>query len=260
MTKTKIEWAEWNWNPLVGVGGGWGCNKVSPGCDHCYAEILHKRFGGQGDYGSTEHQFKINEKILEQPLKRKKPTRYFVCSTMDLFHHNVTDEMIYRMVQVMVNCPRHQFLVLTKRPERMKKYAWPSDLQTTSGLLPNNIWLGVSAENQEYWDKRVPILMSIPAVVHFVSAEPLIGPITDITKHTTTKLGLPEWVIIGGESGHGCREMKMWWATSLVEQCLSFSTPKVFVKQLGGYPDKRNRMEEFPEELRVREFPNANLR
>lgn len=250
MTKTKIEWAEHNWNPIVGVDGGWGCNKVSPGCDHCYAEILHKRFGGRGDYVSTEHKFTIKQHILEAPLKRKKPTRYFVCSTMDLFHHKITDRLFEAVLRIMVECPHHRFLLLTKRPKQMAKAFEVFDYAVKH--IRNHIWLGVSAENQKYWDKRVPILMSIPAAVHFVSAEPLIGPINprDLTKY-------PEWVIIGCESGHKRRFCDLQWVKNL-EVNARLDGSSVFVKQLSINGKVSHKMEEWPEELQIRQFPDDN--
>lgn len=254
MTKTKIEWADHNWNPIVGVDGGWGCNKVSPGCDHCYAEILHKRFGGRGDYDSTEHEFTIKQHILEAPLKRKVPTKYFVCSTMDLFHHNITIEQWMKVWNVIANSPQHIFIILTKRPESAWRFMGTKPLP--------NIWLGVSAENQKYWDKRVPILMSIPAAVRFVSVEPMldqvVDPVTDgryIDGQPDHSL-LPDWVIIGGESGHGCRPVDVRHIQYLVLILKQFGVP-TFVKQLGGHPDKRNRMEDWPEDLRIREYPQG---
>ena len=150
MGKSKIEWTEFSWNPIVGVNGGWGCNKVSPGCDHCYAEILHKRFGGKGDYGSTEHQFKINLKILEQPFWWTKPTRYFVCSTMDLFHHNVTQDMLVRVFMTMADCARHQFLVLTKRPERMKQF-----IGRNKSFFQTTRWPSGQAQSNSRMAKRI---------------------------------------------------------------------------------------------------------
>lgn len=250
---TKIEWASATWNPIVGVDGGWGCNKVSPGCDHCYAEILHKRFGGRGDYESTEHKFTFKYHILWAPWKRRKPTAYFVCSTMDLFHHNISDYMLMQVFLAMHACPWHRFMILTKRPERMAKFlrGWNEQGDLGFQIPYKHIWLGVSAESQKYWDKRVPILMSIPAAVHFVSAEPLLGPINprELTQY-------PEWVIIGCESGHKRRPCELQWVKDLEINCRCDGS-SVFIKQIPINGKVSHDMEEWPQELRMRETPNV---
>jgi protein gp37 len=200
---SKIEWTDETWNPIA------GCSKVSPGCTNCYAEKMAGRleamgqakYAGltvlQGSHRVWTGKIAFDEQALLAPLKRKKPTRYFVNSMSDLFHEHVTDEQIDRVFAVMALCPQHTFQVLTKRPERMLKYLTPTwsnyqpanvydaadaistdfiDREHTLWPLPN-VWLGVSVESQKYADERIPLLLQTPAAVRFISAEPLLGPV-----------------------------------------------------------------------------------
>jgi protein gp37 len=193
MSQTKIEWATKVWNPVT------GCTKVSPGCQNCYAERMAKRLAGRCGY-LKEEPFKVtvHPERLEEPLNWKKPQRIFVCSMGDLFHDDVPDEFIGEVFNTMVNAQwilGHRFLVLTKRPERMKRVIEEiGDIITeqrkpkkmpdgttrhtmTFSFPLQNIWLGVTAENQEKADERIPILLQIPAAKRFVSVEPMLGPV-----------------------------------------------------------------------------------
>lgn len=252
---SKIEWTEKTWNPIA------GCSRVSEGCRHCYAEIMAKRLVamGQEKYQDTvdERGFwtgKINfdEKALLEPLNRKKPTVYFVNSMSDLFHENVPDEWIARIFDVMYRANWHTFQVLTKRPQRMydvvsSHYEEFGDL---GGPPPKHVWLGVSVENQQAADERIPLLLSTPAAVRFLSCEPLLGPVkffdhwitratSSIDYHQRTG-GNPfvgervDWVIVGGESGPGARPMHPDWVRSLRDQCQTSGVP-FFFKQWGEY-------------------------
>ena len=232
---------------------------------------------------------------LDQPLRWRKPRRIFVDSMSDLFHESVPDEFIDRVFAVMALCPQHTFQVLTKRPERMRDYLknhvaggrhiWTAAQRIempggrhkaeTSWPLPN-VWLGASIENQETADERIPHLLATPAAVRFVSAEPLLGPVdldparmfpTDECFQAPPKIDL---VIVGGESGPGARPCNVEWIRSIVQECKAAGTA-CFVKQLGAKPegsfdsiDGRGRllksrkgadMDEWPEDLRVREMP-----
>ncbi|PVA66190.1 DUF5131 family protein [Mycobacteroides abscessus] len=249
--KTGIEWADSTWNPIT------GCDKVSPGCDHCYAETFAERWRGTpGHYFENGFDVQLRPDKLDLPLRWTKPRRIFVNSMSDLFHDRVTDEFIARVFAVMALAPQHTFQVLTKRHGRMRSLlnsdrfieqfqeAW----ETTPGPdgpeayappwpLPN-VWLGVSAEDQKRADLRIPALLDTPAAVRFVSAEPLLGP---INLHTDPiEAGSPfwgsqlNWVIVGGESGPGARPMHPDWARSMRDQCVAAAVPFLF-KQWGEW-------------------------
>ena len=177
MSKTRIEWTEHTWNPMS------GCTKISDGCKNCYAEKMANRLKAMGVKG-YENGFAVtlHPEKLREPLERKKPTMYFVCSMGDLFHEDVPFDYIDQIFSTMVLCPQHTFQVLTKRPDRMKKYLEDEDRKfldiagKNSCVYPlPNVWLGVTAENQEQADKRIPILLDTPAAVRFVSIEPMLG-------------------------------------------------------------------------------------
>lgn len=235
--KTGIEWADATWNPLV------GCTKVSPGCDHCYAETLVNRFAGTSAAFPTEfHIVNVrSDKFLTQPLRWKTPRLIFVNSLSDLFHQDVADEFVARVFAVMAKCPQHTFQVLTKRHARMRsllsspwmrdQVAAVADLDVMTWPLPN-VWLGVSAETQQWADIRIPALLETPAAVRFVSAEPLLGP---ITLPAVERL---DWVIVGGESGPGARPMHADWARGLRDQCVGAGVPFLF-KQWGEWAPTR---------------------
>lgn len=283
MADTAIEWADRVWNPTT------GCDRVSPGCDHCYAMTMAKRLKGMG---SAKYQrdgdprtsgpgfgVSVHPDVLGLPLKWRKPQRIFVNSMSDLFHDQVPDEYIAKVFAVMAVARRHTFQVLTKRhgrmravlskqsfPELVTTWAWRIHAGAALGLphgnssysrtavawpLPN-VWLGVSAENQQWANIRIPALLDTPAAVRFVSAEPLLGPIdltswigcphdslsgvdqepiasptkrwrcdqcrASVLDGTVTNVGL-HWVITGGESGPGARPAHPDWFRSIRDQC-----------------------------------------
>ena len=238
MAETSIEWTDRVWNPTT------GCDRVSPGCDHCYAMTMAKRLKGMGSakyqtdgdprtsgpgFGVATHPNSLNG-----PLRWRKPQRIFVNSMSDLFHDQVPDDYIARVWEVMAQCPQHTFQILTKRHGRMRSLLNSSTFN--SPPLPN-VWLGVSAENQQWADIRIPALLDTPAAVRFVSAEPLLGPIdlTDLGEARGTYDGpWLDWVIVGGESGAGARPMHPDWARSLRDQCVAAGVPFLF-KQWGEY-------------------------
>lgn len=347
MTASKIEWTQHVWNAVR------GCSRVSPGCDNCYAmRQAHRTHGPGGAYEglTTIRKGKVDwtgfarlvPEQLEVPLRRKKPTTYFVNSMSDLFHESLTNEEIAAVFGVMAVCTRHTFQVLTKRPKRMLEWFTTQGLQEAiddlkvrhllKAILPDkyaeltvfhpapklgsvrndpdsklprvpwplpNVWLGVSAENQEQFNKRVPLLLECPAAIRWVSAEPLLGPINatpctyaraSASRHVNflTGQGIEysgdggcgmwtykehiDWVVVGGESGHGARDCKLDWIESVVRQCADAKVP-VFVKQLGAKPlvgetghgpyylgtlDRKGGSPcEWPEHLRVRQFPEV---
>lgn len=256
--KTGIEWTDATWNPIRGVRGKWSCVKVSPGCANCYAEAMNVRFGGPR-YTVGADELRLDPDVLAEPRQWKKPRRVFVCSMTDLFEERVKDEWIESVWTTMGRSPNHTFQVLTKRAERMR------DVMAGLPTLPN-VWLGVSVEDQERADERIPLLLQTPAAVRFVSAEPLLGPVDFLrlgTMDDGTRGALSydalaggwwhrrgraerwirrdegprlDWVIVGGESGPGARPMDLAWARSTVKQCRAAGVA-VFVKQLGARPD-----------------------
>ena len=328
---SKIQWTEKTWNPIS------GCSRKSTGCENCYAETMTKRLEAMGlekytgllnAQGRFNGVVKLDEHALLEPLRRKKPTTYFVNSMSDLFHESIPDEWIDKIFAVMALCPQHTFQVLTKRADRMRAYF--SDVQNIeiddyrehapfapavsrvmwsllriagaqlltalvqAGTLVEveenvlwvdrwplpNVWLGVSVENQQAADERIPHLLDTPAAIRFLSCEPLLGTIefSNVTNRidAVRRLGLSafdgiDWVIVGGESGANARPCDVEWIRSIVEQCKAANVP-VFVKQLGafiGYREdyqgalvriktvnrKGGHPAEWPEDLRVREMP-----
>ena len=273
---SSIEWTDATWNPIT------GCTLVSEGCRHCYAARLaatrlreHPSRAGLARVNAAgEAKFtgevRFNEDWLDQPLRWRRPRRIFVCAHGDLFHESVRDGWIDRVFAVMGQARQHTFQVLTKRPERARRYLdrAPSrqrDFDCHSGFehldlpLPN-VWLGTSVEDQATADARIPHLLATPAAVRFISAEPLLGSV-DLTGHlwgrTEPCPGCPQdadcdcgplprhmlgeepdlsWAIVGGESGPGARPMHPDWARSLRDQCQAAGVPFLF-KQWGDWAE-----------------------
>lgn len=257
--KSKIAWTDATWNPVT------GCSKISAGCTHCYAERTDKRLRGaagqawrEWSASNAEYNVRLHPERFDQPLRWKKPRMIFVNSMSDLFHPQVSDWVIYRLFEVMRDAPHHTFQILTKRPERARKFFernWA--LTQTPGIsfgggfiglpLPN-VWIGVSVEHQQVVERRLQSLMWIPAAVRFVSCEPLLSavelmPYLDGSwADPVSKFNL-DWVIAGGESGPNARPMRPYWARSLRDDCLKSQVP-FFFKQWGrwmpmpGEPDR----------------------
>jgi len=211
---SAIEWTEATWNPVT------GCTKISPGCGHCYAERMAKRLQamGQPNYANG-FKLALHEKVLELPLKWKRPQAIFVNSMSDLFHKDVPTKFIRRVFRIMEQAHWHRFQVLTKRPERLlelnPKLSWSS-----------NIWMGVSVESQKY-GFRISQLRKTGAIIKFISFEPLLGPIRNLNLRGIN------WVIVGGESGPQARPMNASWAVDIRNQCQRSKVP-FFFKQWGG--------------------------
>ena len=218
-TKSSIEWTESTWNPLT------GCDKISPGCKHCYAERMAKRLKamGQRNY-RNEFELTLHPHVLEVPLRWKQPQMIFVNSMSDLFHERVPEEYIQRVFATMRSAHWHQFQVLTKRSKRLREMAGRID-------WPTNVWMGVSVENAKY-TARIADLRATPAKIRFLSLEPLIGEIGEID------LDGIDWVIVGGESGPGARPMQPEWVLQIQKQCSEAAVP-FFFKQWGGVNKKR---------------------
>ena len=219
MNKTKIEWTESTWNPVT------GCTKVSQGCDNCYAERMAKRLQamGQTNYRNG-FELTCHEHVLELPLTWKKPQLIFVNSMSDLFHSKVSKAFIKKVFDVMNRATIHTFQILTKRAERLAKLS--NELR-----WGENIWMGVSVENEKHKD-RIDFLRHTAANIKFISFEPLIG--------TTGNLNLKniDWAIVGGESGPGARYMDTEWVKYIRDQCLQQKVP-FFFKQWGGVNKKK---------------------
>jgi protein gp37 len=249
MGMTKIPWCDKTWNPIT------GCTKISAGCANCYAHAMHARFG-KGPFVPTFHPDRLDE-----PLRWRKPSRVFVCSMGDLLHEDVPAEAIAGVFLRAFDCPQHTFIILTKRPHNMMTWCRKGNWNP----LPN-VWLGVSVENQQAADERVPILLQTPAAVRFVSMEPLIGPVSIPRyalgvnamcdcKRSFDQLGMPSiepdymihagcpqcgkpyskttginWIIVGAESGPGARPCDPSWVRSIIAQGTAAGVP-LFVKQ-----------------------------
>ncbi len=220
MAKTSIEWTELSWNPVT------GCTKISPGCNNCYAERMAIRLQAMGQLNYINgFKLSLHERIIELPLSWKKPRMIFVNSMGDLFHEDVPIDFIKRIFEVMEKSPRHRFQILTKRSQRL--------LEINSIInWPNNVWMGVSIENDDY-AFRLDHLRKTGAKVKFISFEPLIGPIDRLN------ISGINWVIVGGESGPKARPIKENWVINIQEQCSVVGVP-FFFKQWGGKNRKRN--------------------
>jgi protein gp37 len=287
---TSIEWADATWQPTL------GCERVSPGCDKCYAMRQLHRGMCEAHKGLTKLRPKgsarpgvdwngvvrLQRADLTLPLRWKKPRRVFVDSLSDLFHRKVPFEYIAAVFAIMARASHHTFMVLTKRDPRpffewvggrsvgfpyraindaAREYLPRETLVTFEWPLPN-VHLGVSVENQQYADERIPMLLECPAAVRWISAEPLLGPVNlraYLPERATLELVGPElrakgftegpimlrrgdkldWVVVGGESGGGARPFDVAWARQLVADCRRGQVA-VFVKQLGGNVRDRN--------------------
>lgn len=278
--RTHIQWTDSTWNPVT------GCTRVSPGCENCYIELAPpfriegRRFTDRD--GERSHKIgsatdvRLHPERLDQPLRWKRPRRIFVNSLSDLFHEAVSDVYIARVFAVMAQASQHTFQVLTKRHGRMRallnspdfmqvvaeKYRGEgrgpfAEIEALPWPIPN-VWLGVTVENQEWADKRIPALLDTPAAVRFLSCEPLLGPVslTPCNCPTSSTLGCArhnfgsltdtqinardlhypaiDWVICGGESGPNARPMHPDWARSLRDQCTTAGVP-FFFKQWGEW-------------------------
>ncbi len=218
--KTKIEWTESTWNPIT------GCTPISAGCQHCYAARFAKRLQAMGN-PRYKNAFivTIHEDLISVPMKWKKPQMVFVNSMSDLFHDDVSDDTIKKIFRTMNQAPIHTFQVLTKRAERLARLA--PELKWT-----NNIWMGVTIESQEYI-YRSDLLKTTGAHIKFVSAEPLLSSLSEL------ELSGIDWIIVGGESGPGCRQMKEEWVLELRDKAKQSNT-SFFFKQWGGTNKKKN--------------------
>jgi protein gp37 len=317
---SKIQWTDETWNPTT------GCTKISPGCLNCYIERTPPMRMAGRKFVKGKIPLELHEDRLDKPLQWKKPRRIFVNSMSDLFHEDIPDAFIRRVFAVVSLAGQHTFQILTKRADRLASWfrdhpenslsacqaeycvedGYPRtptgksrvrDLRSINGSRSNgegnlwplrNVWLGVSVENQEQADRRIPPLLQTPAAVRFLSCEPLLSDI-DLSEwiqfqgptwrysdadDSTGRPGI-DWVIVGGESGPNSRQAHLEWFRDIIRQCKAASVP-VFMKQTGQcvltgrssidkpsvatqavmLKDKKGGdMKEWPSDLRVREFP-----
>ncbi|MCB1733680.1 MAG: phage Gp37/Gp68 family protein [Gammaproteobacteria bacterium] len=215
-TESKIEWTERTWNPTT------GCTKVSPGCKHCYAEVMARRLQAMGAPGyGNGFNLTLLAKRLDEPRQRKKATVYFVNSMSDLFHEDVPDSFLDQVFKVITETPQHTYQILTKRAERMAEYF-------STRKAPVNVWLGVSVENRKHGLPRIDALRTVDAAIRFLSVEPLLEDLGRLD------LNGIDWVIVGGESGPKARPMHEEWALNVQRQC-DRDHVLFFFKQWGGW-------------------------
>jgi protein gp37 len=267
---TKIEWADASWNPIRAKNRatgnvGWFCVHKSAGCKHCYAEPINHRLGTGVAYKAQnldQVEIFLDANTLMQPLRWRRARGIFPCSMSDLFGEFVTDEQIDQVFAVMALCPQHTFFVLTKRSERMRAYidadrrgdiydaceAIEGRGRLGSGEWPlRNVWLGVSCEDQETANERIPHLLDTRAAMRWVSAEPLLGPIDFATQRWLEEIetdnngpihrGL-DWIVVGGESGPDARPMCAAWARDIRDRCDEAGVA-FFFKQWGAYQPRK---------------------
>lgn len=224
MKTTKIEWTDKTWNPIT------GCSKHSTGCLHCYAETMSRRLHAMGvEKYKNEFRLTLHRDNLNEPLAWKKSHNIFVCSMSDLFHENVPFDFIDKVMTTINKTPQHRYQILTKRAERMDEYF-------STHKVPENVWLGVTVESQQTkW--RIDYLRKIPALVHFLSCEPLLGALGKLDLRDI------EWIIVGGESGPQARPMKEEWVLEIKKQ-VEIQGGAFFFKQWGTWGSdgiKRNK-------------------
>lgn len=213
---TRIEWTEQTWNPTT------GCTKVSPGCRNCYAEVMARRLHAMGAPGyELGFELALHESRLEQPLRRRQPTVYFVNSMSDLFHKDVPDLFLDRVFDIIRATPHHTYQILTKRARRLPRYFAGRD-------CPPNVWLGVSVEDRRHGVPRIDELRRVDARIRFLSVEPLLEDVGRLDLR-----GI-HWVIVGGESGPKARPMRPEWVRNIKRQC-NAANIAFFFKQWGAW-------------------------
>lgn len=219
MAATTIEWTEATWNPVT------GCTKISTGCANCYAERMAKRLKamGQRNYANG-FDVTLHPHMLALPLEWRKPRMIFVNSMSDLFHEKVPLDFVREVFAIMSQAHWHRFQVLTKRSGRLRELA--PELE-----WPENVWMGVTCESREYVH-RIDDLRAVPSAVRFLSLEPLLSQMPALNLEGIS------WVIVGGESGPGAREMRPEWVTGLRDQCVQADVA-FFFKQWGGVHKKK---------------------
>lgn len=233
---SKIEWTDETWNPIT------GCTPCSPGCDNCYAEMMSRRLKGRFGYHYQDpFQITMHKEKFKEPLKLRKPRKIFPCSMGDLFHPKVPEHWIDTVFQITTLAPQHVYQILTKRPDRMQMYLM--NIVSKYGVeIPDNLWFGVTAENQQIADQRLPILIDTPVTNRFVSVEPMLEAI-DISQYISHL----DWLIVGGETGVKARYMDPEWAIEIKDLCRQNDVP-FFFKQM-------SKKATLPTELLIKQSP-----
>ena len=249
---TRIEWTERTWNVVT------GCDRVSPGCDNCYALSLAARLKAMGSrrYQVDGHPvtsgpgfgLQLHHDLVDAPRHWRKPAVVFVNSMSDLFHERIPFDFLRAVFATMEATPQHTYQVLTKRATHLTRVAprlpWPP-----------NVWMGVTVENQAAVSRRAARLLRVPAAVRFLSVEPLIERV-DLTGVLEARDITIDWVIAGGESGPRSRPCETEWLRSLRDECMFYGVP-FFLKQLGGWPDKRGHDQALLDGRLWREMPEV---
>ena len=280
---TKIEWTDHTFSPWT------GCTKVSPACDHCYAEGWAKR-SGHVKWGSGQPRRRTSDANWRMPLKWNREAertgvrpRVFCASLADVFDNEVDPAWRADLFKLIADTQNLNWLLLTKRVGNVMKMANEvADMPRTgshtghliahqwrNGSPPKNVWLGATVVNQEEADRDIPKLLTVPAAKRFLSIEPMLGPVdlnyvrqriqaqrSQLARAINGETWL-DWVIVGSESGPGARPMSPDWARSIRDQCEEAGVA-LFVKQMGGSRDKRGELFDLPDDLRIREVPHAN--
>jgi protein gp37 len=302
VAKTTIEWSDTVWNPTT------GCTKIAAGCKHCYAKEMHRRLRamGQPKYDHDFGEVRCHPGELEKPLHWRKPRRVFVDSMSDLFHPDVPSEFIAAVFGVMAATPQHTYQVLTKRPERARRwfewyegtsgagasahaalyeaaerlgrqrYLWAERIANQTPWPLPNVHLGYSASTQADLERGIGDLLATPAAVRWLSLEPLVGPVEwpflrcgicggrgtlPVGRHDQdwcagSQCCGVDWLVVGCESGPNARTCELDWVRSIVEQCKAAGVP-VFVKQLQIDGKLSKNPDEWPEDLRIRQYPEV---
>lgn len=245
MEFSKIEWTDHTFNPWI------GCQKVSSGCEHCYAEAMMDHRYHRVDWGPRGERKRTSDQNWKAPIRWAKDAlddgvrrKVFCASLADVWDNKVPSEWRADLFGLIRSTPQLDWLLLTKRPQNIARML-PA---ATAGLgrwpWPN-VWLGATCEDQSHYDLRWPILNALPAVVHFISYEPALGPLA-----LSSSAVVPDWVICGGESGPGARMMKTKWAANLLNECRASGTA-FFMKQM-------TKKAPIPDHLLVRQFPGRS--
>lgn len=242
---SKIQWTSHTFNPWI------GCQKVSPGCDRCYAEALMDHRYGKVTWGPHGERKRTSDANWKLPLRWAKAARgtgirprVFCASLADVFDNQVPEAWRSDLFALIEDTPELDWLLLTKRPENITEMIWPK----WDNGLPKHIWLGTTCEDQPNFDRRWPKLRAIPAAIRFISYEPAIGPLR--VDHIVIDVA-PDWIICGGESGSGARYMQPKWAADLLRDCRDRPSPiAFFMKQMTG-------KNPIPDDLMVRQFPTT---
>lgn len=251
--QTEISWADSTFNPWI------GCQKVSAGCDHCYAEALMDKRWHKVEWGPHGERKRTSPANWRQPItwnkhhaafqaKHGHRQRVFCASLADVFDNQAPEGARADLFSLIIDTPHLDWLLLTKRPENIEDMILDLIGGDRLEVMPSNIWLGVTCEDQGAYDRRWPILRDIPAAVHFISYEPALGPLRILGDDQFSKM--PDWLICGGESGHGYRDMPTQWANDIGWICKANGVA-FFMKQMAG-------KQPIPPGLMVREFPKNN--